>query len=149
MERLYYLSHRLYLSGIPVLPRLIMLLIRTIYGSFIPYQTRIGDSVHFGHKMGIVIVPCAQIGRRVKIRHHVTIGSGCARIGDDVEFGAGAKVIGNVKIGNGAVIGANAVVVDDIPPYATAVGVPARVVRILDEKNKNNNNSTHSAVSND
>ena len=149
MERLYYLSHRLYLSGIPVLPRLIMLLIRTIYGSFIPYQTRIGDSVHFGHKMGIVIVPCAQIGRRVKIRHHVTIGSGCAIIGDDVEFGAGAKVIGSVKIGNCAVIGANAVVVDDILPYAIAVGVPARVVRILDEKNKNNNNSTNSDVSND
>ena len=131
MERLYYLSHRLYLSDIPVLPRLIMLLIRTIYGSFIPYQTRIGDSVHFGHKMGIVIVPCAQIGRRVKIRHHVTIGSGCAIIGDDVKFGAGAKVIGSVKIGNGAVIGANAVVTQDmiIPENSLVLGIPGKIIK--------------------
>jgi serine O-acetyltransferase len=133
MERLYYLSHHLYLLGIPILPRMVMLLIRVIYGSFIPYQARIGKNVHFGHKMGIVIAPCAQIGSRVKIRHHVTIGSGCARIGDDVVFGAGAKVIGSIKIGNGAIIGANAVVVEDIPPHAVAVGIPAQVVRILDE----------------
>lgn len=130
MDRLYYLSHRLYRMGIPFLPRLIMLLIRFLYGSFIPYQARIGKGVHFGHKMGIVISPCAQIGCRVKIRHQVTIGSGGAIIGDDVEFGAGAKVIGNVKIGEGARIGANAVVINNIPPYAVAVGVPARVVRI-------------------
>lgn len=129
MDRLYYLSHSLFRLGVPYIPRVIMLLIRLIYGSYIPYQTRIGKDVHFGHKMGIVISPNAQIGCRVKIRQQVTIGSGFAVIGDDVEFGAGAKVIGNVTIGKGAVIGANAVVVDDIPPYAVAVGVPAGVVR--------------------
>ena len=66
----------------------------------------------------------------MKIRQHVTIGSGHAVVGDDVEFGAGAKVIGSVRIGDRAKIGANAVVVNDIPDDATAVGVPARVVSI-------------------
>ncbi len=130
MEKLYYLMHQLYLWNIPILPRVIMIIIRVIYGAFIPYRVKIGPGVNFSHCMGIVIAPGAKIGSRVKIRQHVTIGSGHAVIGDDVEFGAGAKVIGSVKIGNRARIGANAVVVKDIPDDATAVGVPARVVSI-------------------
>jgi serine O-acetyltransferase len=51
-------------------------------------------------------------------------------LGDDIFLGAGAKIIGPVTIGDGARIGANAVVVDDVPPHATAVGVPARIVRV-------------------
>lgn len=130
MERLYYLMHRLYLWHIPVLPRIIMLIIRVVYGAFIPYRLQIGPDVNFSHCMGIVIAPGAKIGSRVKIRQHVTIGSGHAVIGDDVEFGAGAKVIGSVRIGNRVKVGANAVVVHDVPDDATVVGVPARVVMI-------------------
>lgn len=129
MERLYYLSHWLYVREIPVLPRLIMLLIRCIYCSFIPYQTDIGEGVSFGHKMGIVISRTAKIGARVKIRHFVTIGSGGAVIEDDVQIEAGAKIIGNVRIGEKAKIGANAVVVEDVPPGATVVGIPACIVK--------------------
>ena len=109
-----------------------MLLIRMVYCSFVPYQTEIGPSVSFGHKMGIVISRTAKIGARVKIRHFVTIGSGGAVIEDDVQIGAGAKIIGNVRIGKMARIGANAVVVDDVPPGASVVGVPARIVKTRD-----------------
>jgi serine O-acetyltransferase len=108
-----------------------MLLIRIGYGSFIPYQTEIGSDVSFGHKMGIVISRTAKIGARVKIRHFVTIGSGGAVIDDDVQIGAGAKIIGNVRIGKKARIGANAVVVEDVPPGVTVVGVPARIVKVV------------------
>ena len=137
MECLYYWSNLLYRWHVPLLPRLIMLLIRFLWGSFIPYQTQIGPNVSFGHGMGIVIARPAKIGARCKIRHQVTIsnsGNGSAIIGDDVRIGAGAKIIGGVKIGHRAVIGANAVVVHDVPDDATAVGIPARVVKIAGEK---------------
>lgn len=140
MEMLYYLMHRFYLWHIPLLPRIIMLIIRVVYGAFIPYQVRIGPGVNFSHCMGIVIAPGARLGSRVKIRQQVTIGSGHAVIGDDVEFGAGAKVIGSVRIGNRAKIGANAVVIHDIPDDATAVGVPAKVVMISGKKVSNDGN---------
>jgi serine O-acetyltransferase len=128
MEKMYYLMRRVYLWRIPFLPRFLMFVIRIVYGSFIPYKVKIGQGVNFGHKMGIVIAPGATIGRCVKIRQQVTIGSGHAVIGDFVEIGAGAKIIGSVRIGDGAKIGANAVVVSDVPSGATAVGVPARVI---------------------
>lgn len=128
MARLYYLSHWLYRRHVPVLPRLLMLLIRIMYGSHIPYRTRIGNNANFGHKFGIVLNENAVIGDNVRIRHGVTLGSGKAVIGNNVDIGAGAKIIGNVRIGNGAKIGANAVVVKDIPDNCTAVGVPARVI---------------------
>ncbi len=134
MESLYYLMHRLYLWHIPFLPRIIMLIIRIVYGAFIPYRVQIGANINFSHCMGIVIAPGAKIGSRVKIRQHVTIGSGHAVIGDDVEFGAGAKVIGSVRIGNRVKVGANAVVVHDVPDDATVVGVPARVVMIAGKR---------------
>lgn len=131
MERLYYLSHWLYRRRVPVLPRLLMLMIRLCYQSFVPYQVSIGPGVSFGHRQGIVIARTARIGARCKIRHQVTIADGAqgaAIIGDDVKIGAGAKLIGNVHIGNGARVGANAVVVNDVPTGATVVDVPARVV---------------------
>lgn len=133
MAFLYYLSNRLYRWHIPILPRLCMLLIRLVWGSFIPYQTQIGPGISFGHGMGIVIARPAKIGARCKIRHQVTTansGEGAAIIGDDVKIGAGAKILGNVRIGNRSLVGANAVVVHDVPDDAVVVGIPARVVRL-------------------
>lgn len=132
MARLYYLANFLYRKNVPLIPRFLMLCVRFIWGSFIPYQAKIGRGVSFGHGMGIVIARPAVIGERCLIRHQVTIdnsGNGAAMIGDDVRIGAGAKIIGPVKIGNRVLIGANAVVLSDVPDDVTVAGIPARIVR--------------------
>ena len=137
MEKLYYLSHYLYRKKVPVLPKLVELMIRFFFHSSIPYQVQIGPGVTFGHRQGIMMGKRVKIGARCKIRHQVTIAGGTgggAKIGDDVQIGAGAKIIGPVRIGNRARIGANAVVVKDVPDDATVIGIPARVVRIAGRK---------------
>lgn len=98
----------------------------------------IGRGAEFGpglvliHSTGIVINGQVRAGVNVHLEHQVTIGADRRQspvLGDNVFIGAGAKIVGPVRIGNGARIGANAVVVDDIPAYSTAVGIPAKVVR--------------------
>jgi len=98
----------------------------------------IGRGAEFGpgfvlvHSTGVVINGSVRGGANVTIEHQVTIGAERRQsplLGNDVFIGAGAKVIGPVVIGDGARIGANAVVVDDVPAHSTAVGIPARVVR--------------------
>jgi serine O-acetyltransferase len=98
----------------------------------------IGRGAEFGpgfvlvHATGVVINGAVRGGANVKIEHQVTVGAERRHspvLGDDVFLGAGAKVIGPVHIGAGARVGANAVVVHDVPAGATAVGIPARVVR--------------------
>lgn len=137
MEKLYYLSHYLYKKRIPVLPKLVELTLRMFFHSSIPYQVEIGPGVSFGHRQGIMMGKRVKIGARCKIRHQVTIAGGKgggATIGDDVQIGAGAKIIGPIRVGNRARIGANAVVVKDVPDDATVIGIPARVVRIAGRK---------------
>lgn len=99
----------------------------------------IGRGAEFGpglvliHATGVVINGTVRGGSGVHIEHQVTIGAERRQspvLGNDVFLGAGAKVIGPVVIGDGARIGANAVVLHDVPERATAVGIPARVVRI-------------------
>lgn len=98
----------------------------------------IGRGAEFGpgfvliHSLGVVINGNVRGGSGVKIEHQVTIGAEKRQspvLGDDVFVGAGAKIVGAVQIGSGAKIGANAVVLHDIPAGATAVGIPAKVVR--------------------
>src|SRR5262249_17380015 len=84
------------------------------------------------HATGVVINGTVRGGKAVYLEHRVTIGAEnrqCPVLGDNVFVGAGARIIGPVAIGDRARIGANAVVVHDVPAYATVVGVPARVVR--------------------
>ncbi|MEW6428829.1 MAG: serine acetyltransferase [Thermodesulfobacteriota bacterium] len=133
----YYIwlfANRLYLAHVPVFPFVIQQILRFGFCCFIPYSTRIGRNVHFGHLgMGIVIHKEAIIGNDVRIDQHVTIGGrvgpGAPVIGNNVRIGAGAKVLGSLRIGDHAQIGANAVVLKDVPDGATAVGVPARIVQ--------------------
>jgi serine O-acetyltransferase len=98
----------------------------------------IGRGAEFGpglvliHATGVVINGQVRGGANVFIEHQVTIGAErrqSPRIGNDVFIGAGAKIIGDVTIGDQSRIGANAVVLHDVPPYTTVVGIPARVVR--------------------
>ena len=90
-----------------------------------------GPGLVFVHSQGIVINSAVKGGNDIRLEHQVTIGAekGAAPVlGDDVFVGAGAKILGGVRIGNRVRIGANAVVLTDIPDGATAVGIPARVV---------------------
>jgi serine O-acetyltransferase len=98
----------------------------------------IGRGADFGprfvliHATGVVINGDVRGGADVRVEHQVTIGAEGRRapvLGDRVFIGAGAKIIGGVSVGNDARVGANAVVVHDVPPHCTAVGVPAKIVR--------------------
>lgn len=132
----YYIwksANTLHRWHIPIIPFLIQQVLRIFFCCFIPYSTKIGNNVHFGHLgMGIVLHKEAIIGDNVRIDQHVTIGGrvgpGAPIIGNNVRIGAGAKVLGKLTIGENAQVGSNAVVLTDVPPYATAVGVPARII---------------------
>jgi serine O-acetyltransferase len=94
---------------------------------------QIGPGFVIVHSFGIVINSSVKAGKNLVIEHGVTIGAEkdqSPEIGDNVFIGAGAKIIGAVRVGSDVKIGANAVVVKDLPDGATAVGIPARVVRI-------------------
>lgn len=102
-------------------------------GIDLPCETRVGRRLVIEHFGGIVVSGDAVIGNDVTLRHGVTLGlrrkgvAGAPVIGDGVDIGAGAKVLGPVHVGAGAVIGANAVVLCDVPAGAVAVGIPAQI----------------------
>jgi serine O-acetyltransferase len=102
-----------------------------VTGAEIPLGTCIGGGLLLVHPNGIVIHPDVQIGPNCLIFQQVTLGSragGVPKIGGHVDIGAGARILGNIVVGDHAKIGANAVVIRDVPPGATAVGIPARIV---------------------
>lgn len=103
-------------------------------GIELPCETRIGRRLRIEHFGGIVISGDAVIGDDVVLRQGVTIGlkhtgqRGAPRIGNRVDIGAGAKLLGSIDIGDNAIIGANAVVLRDVPAGALAAGIPARII---------------------
>lgn len=109
--------------------------VRFKYGIELPYTVRLGERVIFEHQHGIVIHGNCSIGNDCIIRQGVTLGNkslehpyDAPQLGDRVNVGAGAKVLGAVNIGDDVNIGANAVVVHDIESNATAVGIPAKII---------------------
>lgn len=103
----------------------------------VPINCQLGPGIDLPHPFGVVIHPKARIGKGCVIFQGVTIGVRSAAagapapvIGDGVEIGAGATILGGITIGSGAKIGAGAVVLHEVPAFATAVGVPARVIGV-------------------
>jgi len=131
--RLHKLSRRLFDRRWFGLSRFVDRLIRLVYAARIPAEADIHPTVHFSHNaLAVVVTKKAVIGPHCHIGMHVLLGSrwplaGGPRLEENVIVHAGAKIIGPVTIGRGSVIGANAVVLEDIPPYSLAVGVPAVV----------------------
>lgn len=138
-------------APLSVLYRTLFRGVRNFYGIELPYTAQIGRRVIFEHQHGIVVHGATVIGDDCIIRQGVTLGirtldklGDAPILGKKVNVGAGAKVIGNVRVGDGANIGANAVVLEDVPARGLAVGVPARVVSFQDVKNGQNGRTLHS-----
>ena len=130
------LAHRLYMAGLPLLPRVISQFSRTWTGIEIHPGAKIGRRFFIDHGMGVVIGETAEVGDDCLIYQGVTLGgTGNERgkrhptLGDCVVVGAGAKVLGSIRIGNNVKIGAGSVVVHNVPDHSTVVGIPGRVVR--------------------
>ena len=133
----YRFAHALHQAGVPLLPRLIAGIARSVTGIEIHPAARIGDGFFIDHGMGVVIGETAEIGTDVTLYQGVTLGgTGFATgkrhptVQDNVTIGSGAKLLGPITIGHGAKIGANTVVIHDVPPNSTVVGNPGHPVRI-------------------
>lgn len=127
----------LFEAGVPVAPRSIAYVSRTITGVEIHPAAKIGKGLLIDHGSGVVIGETAEIGDDVTIYQGVTLGgTGFATgkrhptLGDEVTVGSGARLLGPIEVGRGAKIGANSVVITDVPADATVVGNPGHVVRV-------------------
>ncbi len=130
-------AHAMLAAEVPLAPRTIAYLSRAVTGVEIHPAARIGNGFFIDHGSGVVIGETAEIGDRVTLYQGVTLGGTGLQpgkrhptIGDDVTLGAGAKLLGPVVVGDGAKVGANTVVVEDVPPGATVVGIPGHQVRL-------------------
>lgn len=132
----FYRTARVFFTlKIPILPRLISQIGRFLTGVEIHPGAQIDGGLFIDHGMGIVIGETAVIGKNVTIYHGVTLGGTSSEPGkrhptvqDNVFLGAGAKILGNIVLGEGCKIGAQAVVTKSVPPGATAVGIPAKII---------------------
>ena len=107
--------------------------LNVIGGCIIGRGANFGEGFVLVHSIGVVINTSVKGGRNVVLEHQVTIGAekGVSPVlGDEVFVGAGARILGGVTLGKGAKVGANAVVLDDVPAGATVVGIPAKVVKM-------------------
>lgn len=141
----YRFAHKLYKWHIPLIPRHISYLTRIITGIEIHPGATIGRRLFIDHGEGVVIGETTTIGDDVLIYQQVTLGGTGKEtgkrhptIGNKVILGAGAKVLGNIKIGDNVRIGAGSVVIDDVPENSTVVGVPGRIThRVFVDDNGN------------
>jgi serine O-acetyltransferase len=131
------IAHALHGAGVPLLPGAIAYVTRAVTGVEIHPAAKIGPELFIDHGSGVVIGETAEIGCCVTLYQGVTLGgTGFQRgkrhptLGDNVTVGSGAKLLGPISVGDGAKIGANTVVVEDVPPSATVVGNPGHPVKV-------------------
>jgi serine O-acetyltransferase len=134
---LHRLAHGLLRARVPLVPRVIAYISRALTNIEIHPAAKIGDGLFIDHGTGVVIGETAEIGRNVTMYQGVTLGgTGFATgkrhptVQDNVTIGSGAKLLGPITIGHGAKIGANAVVIHDVPANSTVVGNPGHPVRV-------------------
>jgi len=127
--------HALHRTGLPIVPRFLSGLVRFWTGIEIHPGATLGKGVFIDHGMGVVIGETAEVGDDCTIYHGVTLGGTSLQrakrhptLGREVVVGSGAAILGAITVGDGAKVGANSVVVRDVPPNATVVGIPGRVV---------------------
>ena len=127
--------HALNALGVPLLPRFLSNLVRAVTGIEIHPAARIGRRFFIDHGMGVLIGETAEIGDDVTLYKGVTLGGTSLgrgkrhpTIGNDVVIGTNASILGAITVGDGARVGAGSVVVRDVPPRATGVGIPGRIV---------------------
>jgi serine O-acetyltransferase len=135
------LAHALDEAGVPMAPMVIAYLSRGVTGVEIHPRAKVGADFFIDHGSGVVIGETAEIGDRVTLYQGVTLGgTGFQRgkrhptVGDNVTIGSGAKLLGPINVGHGAKIGANTVVVEDVPARSTVVGNPGHPVRVEGRK---------------
>ncbi len=141
MSRVREAARRWHVPGVNHALRLVT---TVLYSIELGNDIELGDGINFTHTLGTVIGGTSKVGARVKFMGNNTIGTakdnGCPVIEDDVVIGCGARVLGPIRIGRGAFIGANAVVLTDVPPGAIATGIPAKIhVRKTDEGTSTSN----------
>ena len=137
----YRIAHRLWTWKIPFFPRFISQAARWLTGVEIHPGAKIGTGFFIDHGMGVVIGETSEIGDFVTLFQGVTLGGTGKEhgkrhptLGDHVVVGAGAKVLGGIRIGDNVKIGANAVVLRSVPPNSTVVGNPGRIVKYVGER---------------
>src|ERR671937_2682798 len=130
-------AHALHGAGVPLVPRFLANVVRVTTGVEIHPAARIGRGLFIDHGSGVVIGETAEIGDDVTLYQGVTLGgTGFATgkrhptVQDNVTIGSGAKLLGPIMVGHGAKVGANTVVITDVPPNSTVVGNPGHVVRV-------------------
>jgi serine O-acetyltransferase len=130
-------AHALHRAGVPLVPRLLAAISRSVTGIEIHPAAVIGCGLFIDHGMGVVIGETAELGDDVTLYQGVTLGgTGFATgkrhptVQDNVTIGSGAKLLGPIIVGHGSKIGANSVVIHDVPPNSTVVGNPGHPVRV-------------------
>ena len=136
-RQLHRLAHTLWHWHIPFFPRYISHISRFLTGIEIHPGAEIGKGFFIDHGMGVVIGETSQIGDNVLLYQGVTLGGTSQQkkkrhptLGNNVVVGTGAKLIGAITIGDNTKVGAGSVVINSVPPNATVVGVPGRIVEI-------------------
>jgi serine O-acetyltransferase len=136
--------HLLYICRVPIIPRLGSQIMRALTGIEIHPGAKIGRGVFIDHGSGVIIGETAEVGDNCLIYHGVTLGGTSTKrvkrhptVGANTIIGCGAKIIGNIHIGHNCKIGANAIVLKDVPDNSTVVGMAARVILQNGEKVNN------------